>query len=146
MSDPSGLCAVMQLQPLDDSQQATAHGGPNADDANTDPGSGGGAQGSGPCYESLWDWLDGGVSLDGGDITDTSGGEGVGFPVGGGGMIVYTFTAGPNMDWGAFSLDQLLALAAEGEIGLSESQIPGPLTVITCRARRLSVPRINRDI
>lgn len=56
VADPSGLCAVMQLQPLDDSQQASAHGGPNADDANLDTGtSNGGAQSGTTCYDDPWD-------------------------------------------------------------------------------------------
>lgn len=76
ITDPSGLCpgGVAQNSPSDNSQQSSGHGGPNANDANVDPGAGSAQDGHGGCMysESLWDWLDyggGGFGLNGGDIT-----------------------------------------------------------------------------
>lgn len=84
-TDPSGLwpCTFAESHPSDGSQgSSSSHGGPSADMNDTDGAANGGGQGG--CSGTLSDFIDAGLSLDGFDITDTGGGEGMGFPIGGG--------------------------------------------------------------
>ncbi len=83
LTDPSGLCGPVAQNRYAGESRERKGGGPSTGDLEEDPE----PQGPGGC-----------IILDWGDITDTSGSEGAGFPIGGGvaGIFALAFTV---TDW-----------------------------------------------